>query len=343
MDVVLIPAYEPDDVLVELASRLKREGFEVLVVNDGSGPDYETVFDRVREYATVLSHEYNRGKGAALKTGMYYIRYSMPECEHFITCDADGQHRVEDVIRVRDCLHGGQKFVLTVRVPTKESRVPIRSRFGNSLSRFVYTLLTNRYLSDNQSGLRGFNRIHLDWLIDVGKDNYDYEMNVLYYASKKNIYIATLPIEAVYIDGNSSSHFNPFLDTLRIYRSLFSLAGGTVIAFLVAEILVLITTIFLGYDNLHLTIPGVGAITCLVTFVLNKHVFFRKTPCYDYWVMLIYTVMIYFMYTMMCQLFMYITSGYMPLIIAFNCAFINCLPLRYFMHKFIFIASRHKE
>ncbi len=341
MDVVLIPAYEPEEVLIELARSLKEQEFEVLIVNDGSGEQYDAIFRQASAYATVVSHPCNRGKGAALKTGMCHIWQHMPDCENFITCDADGQHKVEDVVRVRQLLHRDQKFVLTMRTPNKEA--PLRSRFGNSLSRVVYALLTNRYLSDNQSGLRGFNRIHLEWLVKVPNDNYDYEMNVLYYASKKNIYIATLPIEALYINNNSSSHFNPVLDTLRIYKSLFTLAGGTVISLILMEILTIVLSCTLGYRDMHLTVPGIGAITCFVTVVLNRYVFFRGTACYDYWLTLVYTVIHYFVYTILCALLMLASMGMVPLWLNFNVAYLACLPLRYFMLKFVFIASRPKE
>ena len=130
MDLVLIPAYEPDRELINLAKRLKEENFAVLVVDDGSGENYKDIFEAVRENATVLTLEHNSGKGAALKTGMRYIRDHIPECENFITCDADGQHRVEDVKRVQKMLHKEEHFVLTVRY-AKEKR-PFRSRIGNS-------------------------------------------------------------------------------------------------------------------------------------------------------------------------------------------------------------------
>ncbi len=341
MDVVLIPAYEPEDVLIALVKSLKEQNFEILIVNDGSGQQYNTVFQQVEPYATVICHEHNRGKGAALKTGMRYIMDSMPQCENFITCDADGQHKVEDVLRVQAMLHKEHKFVLTMRTPNKKA--PLRSRFGNSLSRVVYALLTNRYLSDNQSGLRGFNRVHLSWLVNVENDNYDYEMNVLYYASKKNIYIATLPIEALYINNNSSSHFNPVLDTVRIYKSLFTLAGSTVISLLLMEVMAIVLSCTLGYRDMHLTVPGIGAITCFVTVILNRYVFFKETPCYDYWSTLIYTVINYFVYTILCALLMLASVGAIPLWLSFNISYILCLPLRYYLHKFIFIASRPKE
>lgn len=340
MDLVLIPAYEPDEQLITLTKRLTEAGLQVLVVNDGSGSRYEPVFRQVRQQAAVIELEKNSGKGAALKAGMAHIRDHYPDCEHFITCDADGQHRVEDVLRVREQLHKGEKFVLTVRRFQKD--MPLRSKIGNNLSRFVYALLSNRYLSDNQSGLRGFHRDHISWLVKVEKDNYDYEMNMLYYAAKKNIRIATLPIEAIYIDNNESSHFNPFLDTLRIYKSLFSLAMGSMIAFLVEELLVLTLSLTLGYNRLVIFMPTVAGCGYLVEYLLNRWIFFRRTHCYDYFTKLVYTVILYIFYMLGCLLAMYALPG-LPLFAAFNLVYVVCIPLRFLLYKFTFIAGKTRE
>lgn len=336
MDVVLIPAYEPEKVLIQLSAELKAEGFFVLVVNDGSGDGFNGIFEKVRQNATVIAHPKNMGKGAALKTGMRYIADNLPDCEYFITCDADGQHLVSDVVRVRDKLHSGEKFVLTVR--RRRRGIPLRSRVGNGLSRFVYTILANRYLSDNQSGLRGFARSQTDWLVSVEKNNYDYEMNVLYYAAKKSIRIATLPIEAIYIGNNESSHFNPIADTVRIYKSLFSLAMGKFISFFVCELMVLLISMLLGYTQLFQTIPGVGFFSFGIEFLLSRLVFLKGTPCHDHWTSLVYTVICYFMYTLGCLVAM-LAAPWMPLFAAFNLSYFIFLPLRYYLHKFIFIAS----
>lgn len=340
MDLVLIPAYEPDEALVSLTRNLSSHGLQVLVVNDGSGENYQNVFEQAAQYATVISLPKNSGKGAALKAGMTYIRDNIPECEHFITCDADGQHRVEDVLRVREQLHKGEKFVLTVR--QFQTDMPFRSKIGNQLSRFVYALLANRYLSDNQSGLRGFSRVHIDWLIKVPRDNYDYEMNVLYYAAKKNIRIATVPIEAVYIDNNESSHFNPIKDTVRIYKSLFSLAAGSFIGFLTSELLVLAVSLFLGYHQLLVTMPTVAAVSYLVSIILNRYIYFRGTPCHDYFSTLVYKVILYVFYTLGCLLVMF-TMPNVPLFAAFNLVYLICIPLRFYFHKAIFLASKTRE
>lgn len=341
MDAVLIPAYEPDEQLIHLARHLRKKGFAVVVVDDGSGEAYQHIFTAVQENATVVTHEKNKGKGAALKTGMTYIRDHMPEIDHFITCDADGQHKVEDVVRVSQMLQNGQKFVLTMR-ERKEDKIPFRSKFGNALSRVIYALLTKRYLNDNQSGLRGFACSHIDWMAQVEKDNYDYEMNVLYYAAKKGIRIATLPIEAIYIDNNQSSHFNPVKDTVRIYRSLFSLARGLFFGLLATELCVLLSTLFFGYDHLLYTVPSAGAISYLVNLITCQWVF-RKTRCYDHLTLLIHKIISYFMYTLGCLLFLFAFDGKVPLLLSFNIVFVLCIPLRYWLHKFTFIAQRTHE
>lgn len=342
MDVVLIPAYEPDNELVKLTEGLVAKGFSVLVVDDGSGERFAPFFDKVRNNATVLTHEQNRGKGAALKTGMRHIRDHMPECKYFVTCDADGQHRIEDVIRVTEKLHDKNKFVLTIRERKNNTKVPLRSKIGNNLSRFVYAMLTNRYLSDNQSGLRGFAVSHIDWMVNVEKDKYDYEMNVLYYAAKMGLKVCTLPIEAIYIGNNESSHFNPIADTVRIYKSLFLLSRGTFFSFVAAEILVTTCSFLLGYNHLFLTMPGIAALTYLICILLNRYLFFKNVPNYDYWATLVFTVISYFFYTILCVIF-YLLLPQVPLIIAFNIIFLICIPLRYMLHKFIFIASLTKD
>ena len=340
MVAVLIPAYEPDSKLISLVQRLKKSEFEIVVVDDGSGADYADIFSAVKEYAHVLVHECNRGKGAALKTGMVYIRDHMPQAESFITCDADGQHRVEDVIRVRSRLLAGQKFVLTMRTPNED--VPLRSKVGNTLSRVVYTLLTKRYLADNQSGLRGFSCTYIDWMAQVKKDNYDYEMNVLYYAAKKGIYISTLMIDAIYIDNNQSSHFHPIKDTARIYYSLFSLAVGLFVGHLAAELLVALASVLFGYQHLMVSVPGAGAVAYFVSVFVSQFLVFRNSPCYDYISQLIHQVIAYFLYTLGCLLFSY-ACPQVPLWVAFNLVFLLALPLRYWLHKFTFIAMRTRD
>ena len=85
----MIPAYEPDEQLIRLVKGLQAEDFSVLVVDDGSGEKYADIFEQAGRFSTVVTREQNGGKGAALKTGMRYIRENLPDCTGLVTCDAD--------------------------------------------------------------------------------------------------------------------------------------------------------------------------------------------------------------------------------------------------------------
>ena len=76
--VILIPSLEPDERLPAYIRELEQSGFGlIVVVDDGSGEDYQPVFQEVAEIprTTVLRHEVNRGKGVALKTGYRHIEH----------------------------------------------------------------------------------------------------------------------------------------------------------------------------------------------------------------------------------------------------------------------------
>ena len=228
---VLIPAYQPDSVLISLVQALHRENFRLIVTDDGSGPAYADIFSALLPYAEVLTCPENRGKGRALKCALRHLAADPQGCRAFITADADGQHTVADILRVREALLSGSRFVLTTRTLHGKS-VPLRSRVGNDLSRFFFSLAAGCFLKDNQSGLRGFSTDCLPWLTEIGGEKYDYEMNVLLYAARQELSITQLPIETVYLDGNQSSHFDPLRDTLRIYRRMLDTARGSVLAWL---------------------------------------------------------------------------------------------------------------
>lgn len=221
--VVLIPSYNPQDVLINLVKELHAGGIEVLVVNDGSGEEYKPIFDKVSEYAEVVGYGTNRGKGYALKTGIRYLA-GKPDVTGFVTADGDGQHTVNDIFKIARILDRKKAIVLGTRNLTKD--IPKRSRIGNNMSKLTYTLVTGRYLSDNQSGLRGFSADMAEWLLEVKGSHYEYEMNVLVKAALMGCPIIEVPIKTIYENNNRASHFKPMLDTLRIQGRL--LLGGLI-------------------------------------------------------------------------------------------------------------------
>ena len=216
---ILIPAYRPDHLLIELLQKLKAKDFDIVVVNDGSGEEYQHIFDEAQKYATVLVQNINRGKGAALRYGFSYVNLHQMNHNYVITCDADGQHAIEDIIRVNNKLHETDNVVLGSRKFDKS--VPKRSRNGNFMSRLCRTLLTKEYVRDDQCGLRGFPMQDVFNIISLQGDHYEYEMNVICNLQIKRLKFEEVPIETIYLDNNKSSHFKPSLDTFRIQRTIW--------------------------------------------------------------------------------------------------------------------------
>jgi glycosyltransferase involved in cell wall biosynthesis len=182
----------------------------VVLVDDGSDADLDGLG------CTVLRHETNRGKGAALKTGLRHIRAEFPD-RPVVCADPDGQHHIEDILRVARHIEDG-RMVLGVRRFGDD--VPWRSRFGNRLTRDLFRAATGHDLQDTQTGLRGFPPGLLSWLAGVPGEKFEYEMNVLLDAARTGVPIDEVDITTSYVDGNASSHFGAVTDSVRIYAPL---------------------------------------------------------------------------------------------------------------------------
>ena len=230
--IALIPAYMPDDKMITIVRKLYDAGFEIIVVNDGSSDDCNGVFKEASQYAKVLCHEKNQGKGKALKTGLKFISSTYKAPYTVVTVDADGQHRIEDVIRVtqtseqnRSCLVLGSRKM--------EGKVPFKSLAGNAITRFVYRLSTGISVYDTQTGLRAFSDMLIMRLIDIDGSRYEYEMNMLTALPREGIEIKEVWINTVYIGKNESSHFNAIKDSFLIYREILKFSASSFVSFII--------------------------------------------------------------------------------------------------------------
>lgn len=331
MDVVLIPAYKPDEELIKLVNEIHSHRISILIVDDGSGKEYEHIFNRISEKAVVIHSPSNEGKGNALKRGMQALKENYPDCEYFITADSDGQHKVADILRVRDRLHNGGQIVLTTRQFKKDT--PARSMFGNVLSRWIYAIITGHYLSDNQSGLRGFHSDNIEWLLKVPGTKYDYEINVIFYADKQHIKIDTIPIEALYIDGNKSSHFSPVADTLRIYRRLFTSARASIMSSVITMLVMIGLTIVYGYNYCIFTVPLLGLCMALFCQIFNR-IIFRNINYRDGARIFFSTVIRFVVYTIIC-----FAAGKfipnIPMAVVFILTVLIVIPVKYNIHRLL--------
>ena len=130
--IALIPAYEPDEKLLDVIKDMADKDFDIVVVDDGSGDAYSELFDQASDHAIVLTHSKNKGKGAALRTGLSYIsKYKIcggasSEDVVIVTVDADGQHKAKDAFRI--AMHAASKpGALILGSRALEENVPLRS------------------------------------------------------------------------------------------------------------------------------------------------------------------------------------------------------------------------
>lgn len=276
---ILIPAYRPDPRMNTFIRDLKEAGFSrIIVVDDGGGGQFASLFAEAQtDGAVVLVHEENRGKGAALKTGIQYLQQhgTMP----VITADADGQHACEDVKKVADALRQNpDSLVLGTR---DKKQMPARSKFGNNVTCVMLGMLTGMWIQDTQTGLRGIPKDALDDFALLDGDRYEYEMNVLIKAEQLNMAVVQVVIQTIYDEGNATSHFHVIRDSWHIYKCLFQqiakYCGASAISGIVDYIVFL---------TLHLFFPGNGAllpsmavarlISSLVNYFANRDLVFKS-------------------------------------------------------------------
>ena len=228
---IVIPAYEPDQKLLDLLADIRLHLYcQVIIVNDGSSSASQAIFAEAKKDAVVLEHTQNKGKGQALRTAFRYIQ-SLNVDSVVVTADADGQHSVRDIQRVAHAAtHLPNRLILGVRQFTQD--IPLRSRIGNKLTRLLFKLETGVSVSDTQTGLRAFQTQMLPFMMQIEGDRYEYEMNMLTQASQKYI-ITEVPIQTIYIDDNASSHFRPIRDSFIIYKNLFKFALASFSGFVI--------------------------------------------------------------------------------------------------------------
>lgn len=232
--IVVIPAYEPDEKLLGvLKDFTEQTSFPIVVVNDGSSEKCLPIFEAVcaLERVTLLTHEVNKGKGAALKTAFAYIAEHFPASEGILTVDADGQHLMPDCMNVCAAYEEHSDVLITGSRRFK-GKVPIRSRIGNSITRGVFRLTTGKRVYDTQTGLRAFSVSRVSEMLSLHGDRYEYEIHQLLHCCTKGTGVYEVPIETVYIDDNSSSHFDTLRDSAKIYKVIFKFLGPTFLKFM---------------------------------------------------------------------------------------------------------------
>jgi glycosyltransferase involved in cell wall biosynthesis len=213
---VLIPAFNAAKSVGDVVWQCKEFVPDVVVIDDGSSDDTAAVARAAG--AAVVSHPRNHGKGAALKTGFAYVLQRGYDL--VVTLDADGQHLPREIpkfLRAREQTHadliiGGRSHLFDQMLP--------RRRLANRFSAWSIAKASKTGVTDSQSGFRLYSA-NLLRNVRLHTDGFDLESEVIVRAGCGGFKVITTPIDLGFVDGISTSHYKPLMDTLRIAWTVF--------------------------------------------------------------------------------------------------------------------------
>ena len=207
----VIPAYREEKHIGDVVRRTRQQLDDVLVVDDGS--DDQTAARAREAGAEVIVHPENRGKGESIKTGLRH--WLDRQFDYVVILDADGQHLPEEIDRFVNAAStlNAQLFIGTRM--NDLSGMPLLRRIVNRCMSKRISRVCGQKIPDTQCGFR---MLHRQLVPDVlgGADRFDYETEMLIFASRKGYRIESVPISTVYSDEVSSIH--PIRDTIRFFK-----------------------------------------------------------------------------------------------------------------------------
>lgn len=212
---IVIPAYDAEAMIGGVIESLRATlpDVEILVVDDGSRDGTARV---VREKGCpLLSHEVNRGKGAALRTA--FVAAKDRGFDVALTVDADGQHLADEAKRVLLADDDADALILGIRALTRDG-APRKNVFSNGISNFFISRFAGRTLSDTQCGLRRY-PIDKTLALNARGTGYELEAEVLLRAVWAGIRVVEVPIRVLYPEDRVT-HFRVGRDPWRIIKAV---------------------------------------------------------------------------------------------------------------------------
>ena len=286
--VIMIPSYNPDKKFISFIKDLKDSGYhDIIVINDGSVKEKLHFFTEAKEQfnCEIVSHSINLGQGRAYKSGFNYFLAKLAAGGYdnvigIIQCDCDGQHCVEDINKCADILRKNpHSFILGVR-DFSDKKIPFRSRFGNCFTNIVFRVFCGLNIKDTQTGLKGIPVSFVPILMETPGERFEYASSVLLETKKRGIEIIQFPIHTIYINGNETSHFNPLLDSIRIYSLILKFLLSSLSAFIVDivafSIFLTITKSLMIEECIIISTYLAKTVSCTYSFVVNKYFVFER-------------------------------------------------------------------
>ncbi|MEK6727346.1 MAG: glycosyltransferase family 2 protein [Candidatus Omnitrophota bacterium] len=212
---VIIPTYNESKDIARLVAEVKKQGLEVIVIDDGSIDN--TAGIAKESGATVLKNEPNQGKGASLIKGFNYALDC--GCEAVITMDGDGQHLPADIPYFMRLAEYSDSGIIIGNRMQKIKNMPLERQIINRIMSWLISLMTKQKIPDSQCGFRLIKKDVLK-KVSLSTSKYETESEILIRGSSLGFKIESVPIKAIYLGKKSS--INPVVDTLRFIKFILS-------------------------------------------------------------------------------------------------------------------------
>ncbi len=213
----VIPALNAAETIASVVLGLRRSVPEagIIVVDDGSSDGTGGMASSAG--ATVLRHDRNRGKGAALRTGLAHALQD-PDMAAVVTLDADEQHRPEDIPRLIHRLNVSDADLVVGSRRRFGAGMPLHRILSNTITTFLVSARIGQPVADSQSGFRMMRRAVLEQVV-IHRDGFEAETEFLLVAARAGFRIDHEPIQTVY--AGERSHMTGWRTTVNFIRVLF--------------------------------------------------------------------------------------------------------------------------
>lgn len=212
---VVIPTYNESRTIADIVQKIKGQGLDVLVIDDGSTDGTGSIAKN--SGAIVLRNETNEGKGASLILGFYYALNK--NFDAVITMDGDGQHLPEEILFfLKAAAYSNSSIIIGNRM-SENKNMPLVRILTNRFMSWLISKIIRQQIPDTQCGFRLIKRDVLEKLCLV-TSRYETETELLIKSSRLGFKIESIPIKTIY--SAEKSQIQPLRDTFRFFKFILN-------------------------------------------------------------------------------------------------------------------------
>jgi len=279
--VALIPAFNEERFIGSLVLSVRGYVDHVVVVDDGSQD--RTVEIARMAGATVVQHQVNLGKAAAVNTGFQYVRRLRPTV--LVMLDGDGQHCADDIPELlQPVADGSADIVIGSRFKTVKSAIPAYRKVGQHGLTWMTNFASGVHISDSQSGFRAFSAAALEQL-SFSQGGFSLESEMQFLVREHQLRVVEVPIKVVYAERAKR---NPLRHGMQVLNGILQLVGqirpllffgltgvgvfllGVALGLYIVDIYARTKTLAIGYGLITVMLCVVGMLLVFTGLILHS-------------------------------------------------------------------------